>query len=178
MKTEEAITRIQNLIGMFRFRDRFSLGIATALDMAIEALEKQDVPDTISRNAAIDAVEHITSSMSVCDTTDECHGMERMQRLAVIELANLPSAQPEIVHCKDCINWSNRHLCEVWSRYGTMETKPDFYCGHGTRLDKWKCKTCILYDCGICDKYGIETKETDSCSQWRGSENIADGTVK
>lgn len=52
--------------------------------------------DVISRQAAIDAVEHITSSMSVCVNTDECHGMKRMQRQAVIELANLPSAQPEL----------------------------------------------------------------------------------
>ena len=51
--------------------------------------------DFISRQAAIEAVEHITSSMSVCINTDECHGMNRMQRQAVIELANLPSAQPE-----------------------------------------------------------------------------------
>lgn len=51
--------------------------------------------DLISRRAAIEAVEHITSSMSVCVNTDECHGMKRMQRQAVIELANLPSAQPE-----------------------------------------------------------------------------------
>ena len=51
--------------------------------------------DLISRQAAIEAVEHITSSMSVCINTDECHGMNRMQRQAVIELANLPSAQPE-----------------------------------------------------------------------------------
>lgn len=99
-------------------------------------------------------------------------------RATINHMPTIEPERPEIVHCKDCINWSNRHLCEVWSRYGTMETKPDFYCGHGTRLDKWKCKTCILYDCGICDKYGIETKETDSCSQWRGSENIADGTEK
>ena len=52
--------------------------------------------DTISRQAAIEAVEHITSSMSVCVNTDECHGMKRMQRQAVIELANLPSAQPTL----------------------------------------------------------------------------------
>ena len=58
--------------------------------------------DLISRQAAIEAVKHITSSMSVCINTDECHGMKRMQRQAVIELANLPSAQPEIIRCKDC----------------------------------------------------------------------------
>ena len=51
--------------------------------------------DLIDRQAAIEAVEHITSSMSICVNTDECHGMKRMQRQAVIELANLPSAQPE-----------------------------------------------------------------------------------
>ena len=51
--------------------------------------------DLIERQKAIEAVEHITSSMSVCVNTDECHGMNRMQRQAVIELANLPSAQPE-----------------------------------------------------------------------------------
>lgn len=51
--------------------------------------------DLINRKAAIEAVEHITSSMSVCVNTDECHGMKRMQRQAVIELANLPSAQSE-----------------------------------------------------------------------------------
>lgn len=51
--------------------------------------------DLIERQVAIDAVEHITSSMSVCVNSDECHGMKRMQRQAVIELANLTSAQPE-----------------------------------------------------------------------------------
>lgn len=51
--------------------------------------------DLISRQGAIDAVEHIVSTMSVCLNTDECNGMKRMQRQAVIELTNLPSAQPE-----------------------------------------------------------------------------------
>ena len=48
-------------------------------------------------------------------------------------LMMLPSAEPEIIHCKDCIHWINKHLCEIWSRYGTIETKPDFYCGFGVR---------------------------------------------
>lgn len=62
--------------------------------------------DPIERQDAIDAIEHITSSMSVCVNTDECHGMKRMQRQAVIELANLPSAQPEIkpIEYRDCAN--------------------------------------------------------------------------
>lgn len=59
--------------------------------------------DSISRREAIEAVEHITSSMSVCVNTDECHGMKRMQRQAVRELVNLPSTQPEVIRCKDCL---------------------------------------------------------------------------
>ena len=64
--------------------------------------------DLIGRQDAIDAVTHITSSMSVCVNADECHGMKRMQRQAVIELANLPSAQTE--SCEGCIQyglWEN-----------------------------------------------------------------------
>lgn len=70
--------------------------------------------DLISRKAAIDAVENITSSMSVCINSDECYGMKKMQRQAVIELANLPPAQPEIIRCKDC-----KYYEETDSRIGT-----------------------------------------------------------
>lgn len=65
--------------------------------------------DTISRSAAIDAVEHITSSMSICLNEDECHGMKRMQRQAVLELANMPSAQPvedARAMCGECDAWN------------------------------------------------------------------------
>ena len=51
--------------------------------------------DCISRQRAIDAIEHITTSMSICVNSDECHGMKRMQRQAVIELANMPAIQPK-----------------------------------------------------------------------------------
>ena len=76
--------------------------------------------DLISRQDAIDAVEHITSSMSVCVNTDECHGMKRMQRQAVIELANLPSAQPD----KEI---PRRVLWSGWK---------------GTRYTRYKCPNC------------------------------------
>lgn len=50
--------------------------------------------DLISRREALDAVEYITSSMSICLNEDECHGMKRMQRQTILELTNMPSAQP------------------------------------------------------------------------------------
>lgn len=94
--------------------------------------------DVISRQDAIDAVEHITSSMSVCVNTDECHGMKRMQRQAVIELANLPSAQSEIVRCKDCVYWWESHkMCtqnkDKNHNCACMDCDADFYCKNAER---------------------------------------------
>ena len=41
----------------------------------------------------------------------------------------------EVVRCKDCEHWKNDHLCQAWSRYGTIETKADQYCSYGERAD-------------------------------------------
>ena len=90
--------------------------------------------DLISRTAAIEAVEYITSSMSVCVNTDECHGMKRMQRQAVIELANLPSAQPEIVRCKDC-KWKHGAECV---RFAEVRPFPDDFCSRAERRENDK----------------------------------------
>lgn len=49
--------------------------------------------DLISRKAAIDAVAELATSMSVCISVDECHGMKRMQGMAVRMLDELPSSQ-------------------------------------------------------------------------------------
>ena len=49
--------------------------------------------DLISRQAAIDAIEEVTSGMSVCLTTDEYYGMTRMKGMAIGALIALPSAQ-------------------------------------------------------------------------------------
>lgn len=38
--------------------------------------------------------------------------------------------------CKDCRHWKNGHLCESLSRYGTFETKADFYCGYARRREE------------------------------------------
>ena len=56
---------------------------------------KRDGNDLLRRQDCINAIEEITSSKSVCVNIDECHGMKRMQRQAVIELANIPAVQPE-----------------------------------------------------------------------------------
>ena len=82
--------------------------------------------DTISRSAAIDAVEHITSSMSVCLNRDECHGMKRMQRQAVLKLANMPSAEPNLseTYSKAVFTWLTKYqtiMAELNGRYTPYE---------------------------------------------------------
>ena len=48
----------------------------------------------ISQQAAINVVSDITTTMSVCTNKDECYGMKRMQKQAITELSNLPTAEP------------------------------------------------------------------------------------
>ena len=64
--------------------------------------------DLISRRDAINAVSEITTTMSVCTNKDECCGMKRMQKQAITELANLPSAEPEqTAMIKEIRRWIN-----------------------------------------------------------------------
>lgn len=72
----------------------------------------------INRHKAIEAIEHITSSMSVCVNSDECHGMQRMQRQAIIELTNLPSAEEESFEwCDTCKEYDQeKHCCHRWTK--------------------------------------------------------------
>ena len=98
--------------------------------------------DLISRQAAIGAVEHITSSMSVCVNSDECHGMKRMQRQTVIELTNLPPAQPEERTGKR----TETHACDLISRQAAIEylmTNMNWYDEDGYESDDDYKRECI-----------------------------------
>lgn len=41
--------------------------------------------------------------------------------------------EEEIVRCKDCKHYSNGHLCQYFSRHGTIETKETDFCSFGER---------------------------------------------
>ena len=43
----------------------------------------------------------------------------------------LPSI--DIVRCRECKMWMSEHLCQWWSRYGTVETDADDFCSYGER---------------------------------------------
>lgn len=39
-----------------------------------------------------------------------------------------------VVRCKDCKHWQNKHVCSAWSRFGTIETKGDQFCCYGEKV--------------------------------------------
>ena len=68
--------------------------VGDLMEAVIEAHKKARLDDDcISRKMAVEAIEGIVSSMSVCFSVDECHGMKRMQKRAIEEVMNLPAIQ-------------------------------------------------------------------------------------
>ena len=80
--------------------------------------------DLLSKKEVIKALD---AEYRCTDKTDDWDGL----RLAISIVEDLPSTQPEIIHCEFCKHWKNEHLCECLSIYGTFETPKDFFCGYG-----------------------------------------------
>lgn len=76
--------------------------------------------DYISRQAAIDSL-HTRFK----DGFDEDKWWNSTHVLAAIK--GLPSAQPEIIRCKEC-KYYHPSYCEIWSKYGTVQTREMGYC--------------------------------------------------
>jgi hypothetical protein len=99
-----------------------------ALRVAISALQAQDVPDTnvgdmISRQKAIDIV------------VFECGRWTGLAKEISKQIKQLPSAQPEIIRCKDCKWWSNDDYreCSNPNYDDGYVTPAGFYCGYAER---------------------------------------------
>ncbi len=86
--------------------------------MAVQKGEPMD--DLISRQAAIDAIfvkpAWHGSDGSYYHSDDIRDAIEQ-----------LPSAQPEIIRCKDC-EYFHKSFCEIWSKFGTIQTREKGYC--------------------------------------------------
>lgn len=39
----------------------------------------------------------------------------------------------KIIICERWARWKNGHVCEPLSRFGTFETRKDFFCGYAER---------------------------------------------
>lgn len=96
-------------------------------------MQKKIKDDMINRQAAIDAwcVMNCGFDNSKCPMTLDEDGAEEC--MFVDFLKRRPSAQPEIIRCKDCKHWLHEHLCIELSKYGTIETLPNEYCNRAER---------------------------------------------
>ena len=66
--------------------------------------------DLISRQAAIDAIEHRLAEPAYQHEGEDWYtGMN----CAESELYDLPPAQPEIIRCMDCKHWDGVDTCDV-----------------------------------------------------------------
>ena len=75
--------------------------------------------DLISRQAAIDAIKN-TYGLSYIED-----GFNRQDAVSILE--NLPSAQPELIRCKDC---RNNHWCNIQE---AAMAGDNFFCGAAER---------------------------------------------
>ena len=109
--------------------------------------------DLISRQAAIDHLKKRLYETALNNNTEHPYYEEIADNRVDIWLNELPSAQPEIVRCKDCKHWKQQTnyqgvplsfgFCEsddMWrSLYGEtyevahIDTDDDFYCGYAER---------------------------------------------
>lgn len=145
MTIEEALTEIKERIHITEYVGSNYVDCVNieALRMAIEALKNserkaesaQNVQndDLISRKAAIDA---LGDEPWACTETKYKLGMQAQWESDVETLKNLPSVQPEIIRCKDCIyqteSWSGIKYCEA---HGDHIGKDYDYCSNARRKD-------------------------------------------
>ena len=97
----------------------------TAIDQAHDTLvnlppaQPEPCEDTISRKAAIDAMDDIGNCVKI-DGED----YYILQSEAIENLKKLPLAQPEIIRCKECANADENYHCD----YMTTWNYGDCFC--------------------------------------------------
>lgn len=87
--------------------------------------------DLISRQTAIDAILTEVDEIDMPNVESRWWNMGMMRASKILE--HLPSAQPEIVRCKDCKNWDTEWQNDWAKNY--------HYCPmiDGTRAGDWFC---------------------------------------
>ena len=122
--------------------------------------------DTISRQAAIDALEKVASFFPYRvpgnrDTYDKySEAWNDAIGRAEIEIEKLQSAQPTIIRCKDCKYWKEKPLytyCEKMYRMGILDVLD-----YATEENDF---------CSMAEKRGGEDDETD-CDYERAVEQL------
>lgn len=77
--------------------------------------------DLISRADLLDYLQMIPIDLGYREIEDITEFVKRM-----------PSAEPEIIRCKDCMYYHPSY-CEIWSKFGTVQTAENDYCSKAER---------------------------------------------
>ena len=126
---------------------------------------KQKMKDPISRQAAIDAVR----KCSVKEVTSAYMLIGKAE--AMTELMLLPSAQPEIIQCKDCIYYDPKHIENNGIRYEYKDMPKEafdeletglVYIEYGINVGG---RCCIDYNVGYSEDKRIFVPETNYCGR-------------
>ena len=97
--------------------------------------------ELISRNAAIEAVETIgfdfsDSDLSAVELEEVCEAIGEVRQEWLQRIKRLPSAQPEIIRCKDCKHskhwYLDKFLCFLWHEDG-IDVFADGFCNYAER---------------------------------------------
>lgn len=92
--------------------------------------EVEPCEDAVSRQAAIDGADAVIAR----DTSGNNDVVKAMTAWkSYVEV--LPSAQPEIIRCKDCVYY-HPNYCEIWSKYGTVQTRENGFCYMAQRREE------------------------------------------
>ena len=81
--------------------------------------------DMISRQAAIDVLNKLDVTDGVGISSIACD----LQEEAICGIQKLPSAQPEIIRCKECVYADENYHCD----YMTTWNDGDCFCCYGKR---------------------------------------------
>ena len=130
--------------------------VRKAYDMAIEALkreahdgcdgcmyehyEEQTEPCTSCKQNYTDRYipepKHDIDWIVGCIKHDGFIKTDRGDKANQIILEALEADTVEVVRCKDCKWYSNRHLCIQMSKFGSIEPLADFFCAFGERNEE------------------------------------------
>ena len=148
-------------------------------DTAIEALRYSEFPnssDCISRQAAIEALAKFVP-YAICDESTESYtnGLTDAYNL----ICQLPSAQPEIIHCGECIYYDPPHVEKEDARYEYSEMPKEAFDVLGTGLVSAEYginiggRCCVDYYCkNYSDDKRVFVREDNYCGR---AERRTDG---
>lgn len=75
--------------------------------------------------------EEVISRLRALHLVSEDYSDKEAIRIAIKALK-----QPEIIRCKDCINYAISRAKRPWCQSSTRRTEPDGFCSKGQRRDK------------------------------------------